>query len=323
MTDEDWRPSASVTALRLRAEVLTKIRAFFAARGVLEVETPLLGSTTATDLHLNSLKTKCHGVCAGSVTEFYLQTSPESAMKRLLAAGSGPVFQICKAFRDGESGALHNLEFTLLEWYRPGFDCWALMEEVRALLGCILGSDAASCVSYGQAFQRTTGLDPFTVTTAELRGYVEQLGLSSPSAAALDHDSALDLAFAQVVVPRLSPGAVFVYHFPSSQAQMARLSPDNQAVAERFELLLEGVELANGYEELGDSEQQRRRFAVAIDRRRQQGLATVPLDTRLLRALEFGLPDCAGVALGLDRLVMLAAGAQRLEEVLAFPVSRA
>lgn len=315
----DWRPTAGLEALRLRARVLNEIRAFFAERGVLEVETPLLGSATVTDLHLASIES----VAAGR--RWYLQTSPEFAMKRLLAAGSGPIFQICKAFRDGETGRRHNPEFTILEWYRPGFDHRRLMVEVGELLTRVLGCPEPEMLSYCEALIRHAGIDPRQASAGDLRRRAAELGLGEVPGLGDDRDSWLDLLMSCVVEDHLGRGRpTLVYDYPPTQAALARVrGSGDEAVAERFEAYVEGIELANGYHELCDAEEQRRRFAADLDRRRTRGLPVVPVDERLVAALEVGLPDCAGVALGVDRLLMVAAGAASLAEVVAFPLERA
>jgi lysyl-tRNA synthetase class 2 len=319
----DWRPTASRASLERRAHLLAVTRAFFADRGVLEVETPVLGRAPVPDLHLDSF-----AVPTSRGTR-WLQTSPEYAMKRLLAAGSGPIYQISKAFRDGEVGRRHNPEFTLLEWYRPGFDFHALMDEMDAYLATTLVAKPAERRSYGEIFHDALGIDPHRATAAELEARGVEAGLDAP--ADLDRDDRLQLLLAHCIEPELGradgPGLrpTFLYDFPASQAALARIrdDPGRPPVAERFEVFLEGMELANGFHELTDAAEQRRRFEAELDKRRAAGKPALPLDERFLAALETGLPDCAGVALGLDRLVMLAVGADRLEDVLAFPDDRA
>jgi lysyl-tRNA synthetase class 2 len=316
----DWRPAASPEALRLRARLLAQTRRFFAERGVLEVETPLLSAAAVPDLHLASLACR---PATGGVR--WLQTSPEYAMKRLLAAGAGPLYQITRAFRDGEAGRLHNPEFTILEWYRPGFDHHRLMDEMDAYLGALLGAGAAERRTYGEVFEAAVGLDPHRAAAAELAARARELGLGGVPG--LDRDGWLQLLLAERAEPDLGRGRpVFLYDFPASQAALARLrrdDPGGPPVAERFEVYAEGIELANGFHELTDPAEQRRRFETDLERRRAAGLPAVPLDERFLAALEAGLPPSAGVALGFDRLVMLAAGAASLAEVLAFPWERA
>ncbi len=319
-----WQPTASSATLGLRARILARIRRFFAERDVPEVETPLLSAATVTDPHLASLSTSYRRAPKSLAQSLYLQTSPEYAMKRMLAAGSGPIYQICKAFRDGEAGRWHNPEFTLLEWYRPGYDHQRLMEEVDELVGSLLDRPPAGRITYAAAFTQSVGVDPLAASDAVLARRVEALGLSAESITGLDRDGCLDFLFSHGVQPVLAGrGSVFVYDYPASQAALARTCPDNPLVAERFELLVDGVELANGYHELTDGVEQRRRFEEDRIARQQHGLIVPPLDERLLAALDHGLPDCAGVALGVDRLVMLAAGVTDIREVLAFPIDAA
>ena len=281
-----------------------------------------MASATGTDPHLSSLETRCRIPGEKDPRRLYLQTSPEFAMKRLIAAHSGPIYQVCKAFRDGEAGRLHNPEFTLLEWYRPEFDHHRLMNEVEELLAAVLDIGPATRLTYREAFRMHAGLDPFSVPLETLRQYAGQLQGCAQVARSLDRDGCLELILSRVVQPRLQRGAAFVFDFPASQACLARIRPGEPAVAARFELFVDGVELANGYHELGDSRELRQRFAAELTERRRRGLPEAPLDERLLAALEQGFPDCAGVALGIDRLVMLAAGADRLEAALSFSVSR-
>ncbi len=286
------------------------MRAFFDARSVLEVETPLLCSSTITDPAITP-------IASG---ERWLQTSPEYAMKRLLAAGSGPIYQICKAFRGAEAGARHNPEFTLLEWYRPGFSLSELMQEVAELVQAVLGDGPVEMLSYRELFERSLGLDPLTVGCDELEAFArERLDYSG---GAETRDTWLDLLLTHLVEPGLS-GRVFVYDYPASQAALARLRKDGEVtLAERFELYVDGVELANGYFELTDPGEQRARFEADNRALETRGELPRPLDEHLLAALQAGLPECAGVALGLDRLLMLKLGAERLEQVLSFDWSR-
>lgn len=311
----DWRPGAGLDTLRLRAQLLEKIRAFFAARGVLEVDTPLLGPAPSSDPQQHCLGVELPG---GGLR--YLQPSPEFAMKRLLAAGSGSIYQLCKAFRAGEHSPRHRVEFTLLEWYRIGFDYRALMDEVQTLVCGLLGRPAAQAFSYGELFERHVGLDPLVASDDALWQRVAAAGIEpSPALRAAGRDAALDLLLTRLVEPAIAPlGAVFVYDYPASQAALACLRPDRPELAERFELYVDGIELANGFTELTDAAEQRHRFEADNRARQAQGLPQVPLDEHLLAALGHGLPDCAGVALGFDRLVMVAAGAADIAAVQAF-----
>ncbi|MCB1777402.1 MAG: EF-P lysine aminoacylase GenX [Candidatus Competibacteraceae bacterium] len=315
--------------LRLRAQLLAQIRVFFATRDLMEVETPILSAAATSDPHLASFTTVYSGPGPRYGQTLYLQTSPEFPMKRLLAAGSGCIYQIAKAFRDGEAGYRHNPEFTLLEWYRVGFDHHQLMNEVAelttALLANRLSLAAPERLSYQELFVRHLDLDPHRATVAELAAVAERQKVSIPPGMPVqDVDPWLDLLLTHCLEPHIGQGRLcFVYDYPASQAALARLRPENPPVGERFELYLNGIELANGFHELGDAVEQRRRFAAENAARQAQGLPMTPLDENLLAALESGLPDCAGVALGFDRLVMLAAGKETLAEVLAFPFEQA
>ena len=322
MSVNDWRPTASNTNLRLRAEILARIRAFFVSREILEVETPLMSRATVTDLHLHTLSTRADIPALGENIPLHLQTSPEFAMKRLLASGAGPIYQICKAFRDLESGRLHNPEFTMLEWYRPGWDHLRLMDEVGDLLGEILGTPPPILRTYGEVFTTELGVDPHNDDAETLRRQALKHGLDPIDG--LDREGWLSLMMTQCLEPSLGRGApAIVFDYPADQAALARIRDDDPPVAERFEVYVEGIELANGYHELKDAEEQRRRFEHDLEIRKSRGLGLPPIDHRLIAALDHGLPDCAGVALGIDRLVMLAAGASRLDEVIAFPIERA
>jgi lysyl-tRNA synthetase class 2 len=312
-----------MAVLRLRAALLRETRAYFAEQGVLEVETPVLARAAVTDVHLASLQTLVAGLGG-----FYLQTSPEFAMKRLLAAGSGDIFQVARVFRDGERGALHHPEFTLIEWYRLGFDTGALMNDIERLVGRLLAPyyqlGTADRLSYREAMREYAGIDPFAASIRELLDRVAEHGVALPVPPTQERDDCLDLLLSTVVAPRLGAGRLtFVYEFPASQAALARVKPGDPLVAERFELFLDGVELANGFHELADSAEQRRRFERDLDWRRTHGLDQPPIDGHLLEALAQGMPDCSGVALGFDRLVMRAAGARHIDEVIAFPAERA
>ena len=270
--------------LRLRAQTLGAIRAFFAARDVVEVQTPVLGPATVTDPDIESIAVPGYG---------FLQTSPEYQMKRLLSAGAPSIYQLGPVFRHEERGRLHNPEFTMLEWYRLGFDDQQLMQEVAELVAVVLGPGNVQTVTYQQL-----------VGDLSDRGSVQR--------------SELDLRFAEAC-ERLQPGRFFVVDYPADQAALARLRPDNPSVAARFELVIDGVEIANGYWELLDPTEHERRFAADRVRRKTLGRMDVEPDQPFLAALRSGLPNCAGVALGIDRLLMLAQNADRLDEVLQRP----
>ena len=315
----DWRPRGARARWERRAAIVASIRSFFSARGVLEVETPILAARGAMDPAIASFFTTGPD---GRVR--WLQTSPEYAMKRMLAAGSGPIFQIGRAFRAGEAGSHHNPEFTLLEWYRPGFDHHRLMDETGELAVLVLGCGAPRRITYAEAFARLAEIDVDRESEETLRARARAAGASVCTARRLDRDGCLDLLLTHRVQPRLADvagaRAVFLYDYPASQAALARVRrAAGGGRAERFELFVDGVEVANGYHELTDPHEQRRRFEKEAERRREAGLAAMQADERLLAALAHGMPPCAGVALGLDRLVMLALGVSRIEEAMAFP----
>ena len=334
----DWRPAASRERLSARAALLARAREFFAARAVLEVDTPLVVNAAVSDVHIHAarveLAPECTARAPGAKRPLFLHTSPEYAMKRLLAAGSGDIYQICHVVRGMESGPLHNPEFTLIEWYRLGFSLDALMDEVESLVRILLGAAAAARaserLSYREAFRREVGLDPLRATAADLERVARPLGYSGAAAvpsdagARVDRDEWLELLMGAVVGPRLGRGALtFVHRYPASQAALARLDSADPRVALRFELYCEGIELANGFHELSKASEQRARFVRDSEARRRRALPPVAPDERLLAALAAGLPECAGVALGFDRIVMLATGASHIEEVLPFPTARA
>lgn len=324
MVDQnDWRPSATLAALRQRAELLARLRAYFAQQGVLEVETPLLSTAGTTDPHVPSF------IVPDSYSQRYLSTSPEFAMKRLLAAGTGSIYQVCKAFRQEEQGKHHNPEFSLLEWYRVGFDHQRLMQDVAALVGELAEGlrdfGPVEYLSYHDCFQQQLGLDPHTAKVQVLRETAHQNGLPTVSGLADDdREGWLDLLMSFAVQPHLGRGHLcFVYDYPENQAALARVRPGNPAVAERFELFVDGIELANGFHELQDTDEQRGRFEADLVRRQAEGLELIAIDERLLGALAAGLPACAGVALGLDRLQMVLGGEEQLRNVVSFDYLRA
>lgn len=275
----DWRPSARIEHLKQRAELLAQARAFFAERNVIEVQTPVLAKHTVTEPDVQSIEVPGYG---------YLQTSPEYQMKRLLAAGMPSCYQLGPAFRHGEQGRLHNPEFTMLEWYRLGFDHNQLMYEVADMVDALLGPKPYQRLTYGDVVGKSEGRTR----------------------------DALDLAFADAC-ERLTPGRFFITDYPADQAALARINPDGQTAA-RFELVIDGVEIANGYWELLDVEEHRQRFKTDGEIRQQRGLPAMAVDEAFIAALQHGLPACAGVAMGFDRLVMLGIGAKDFFEVLTF-----
>lgn len=324
MSETDlWRPAAPLEILRVRARLLQRIRACFDGSGAMEVETPSCSAYGVTDPAIESFRV-APGALRGAAR--YLHSSPEFPMKRLLAAGSGPIYQICHVFRDGESGRRHNPEFTLLEWYRPGWDLRRLMNEVADLVRAVSDrSLPAYYLSYGELFQEYADIDPHQAQAGQLRERALDLGLTQVADLQLpDRDAWLDLLLTHHVEPRLPVDRMtFVYDYPASQAALARVHPGPPAVAERFELYLGGMELANGFHELTDAAEQRARFQAEQAQRRALGLHPVPMDEYLLAALEAGLPDCSGVALGVDRLLMWLSGVEHIAEVLPFPFDRA
>jgi lysyl-tRNA synthetase class 2 len=323
-----WRPAASANLLRLRALLLARIREYFACSDVLEVDTPVLSSAGTTDPVLQSFSTVYHGPGPCHGDRLYLHTSPEFPMKRLLAAGIGSIYQICKVFRDGECGRFHNPEYTLLEWYRTGFDHAALMADVESLLREVLRDiltlGPARHWTYRELFRYAADIDPFAAPASEIRQVLLARGITPPDGLAEDDsDGWLDLLLTHVIEPRLDGGLVFISEYPASQAALARLLPGDPPVAARFEVFLNGIELANGYHELNDAAEQRRRFERDLAQRAVRRITAVKPDRRLLAALEAGFPDCAGVALGIDRLLMIAGGARHIDDVIAFPLERA
>ncbi|NIL22897.1 elongation factor P--(R)-beta-lysine ligase [Yersinia mollaretii] len=317
-----WQPSAPIANLLKRAAIMAEIRRFFADRGVLEVETPTMSQATVTDIHLVPFETRFVGPGAADGLTLYMMTSPEYHMKRLLAAGSGSIYQLGRSFRNEEAGRHHNPEFTMLEWYRPHYDMYRLMNEVDDLLQQILDCNSAETLSYQQAFQRHLGIDPLSAEKAQLREAAAKLDLSNIADTEEDRDTLLQLLFTVGVEPHIGRDKpAFVYHFPASQASLAVISTEDHRVAERFEVYFKGIELANGFHELTDGDEQLQRFEQDNRSRAKRGLPQHPIDMNLIAALKHGLPDCSGVALGVDRLVMLALNAERLSDVIAFPVN--
>jgi lysyl-tRNA synthetase class 2 len=319
-----WKPSASIDTLITRARLIQNIRQFFISRDVLEVETPTLSSATVTDVHLCGFQTQFTSPFKPKSQLLYLQTSPEFAMKRLLSAGSGAIFQICKSFRNEEAGRHHNPEFTMLEWYRPDFNHLQLMLEVDELMQTIVGCEPADTISYQNIFQQYLNLDPLNDDLAVVKEVCIQHGLADIARLETDKDTLLQLLFSHLIEPKIGQKVpIFVTDFPASQAALARISELDNKVAERFELYFKGIELANGFHELTDPREQRLRFTVDNQIRADKKLPLMPVDERLLSALDSGLPDCAGVALGVDRLMMLALEKEDISEVIAFSINNA
>jgi lysyl-tRNA synthetase class 2 len=318
---DDWRPTATLETLRLRAQLLGRARAYFTRTGALEVETPVLVRAAVTDVHLESLEVlRTDGQRAG-----FLHTSPEYAMKRLLCAGAPDIYQVAHVFREGERGRRHNPEFTMIEWYRLGMDQFALMRDVDGLLRTLLEPSRpvgpTVHVTYAEACEAALGVNPLTATTDEIAASLDRAGLDVPPGLRSDRDGLLDLGMSLHVTARFPEDRItFVRDFPASQAALARV---NGPVAARFEAFWGALELANGFHELGDASEQTQRFASDAATRSERGLPARDIDQRFLAALAAGLPACAGVALGFDRVVMIAAGAREIDEVIAFPIERA
>jgi elongation factor P--(R)-beta-lysine ligase len=314
-----WTPTASIATLEVRARMLRAIREYFAATRALEVETPTLSGAAVTDVHLASVAAQVNGQTR------YLITSPEYPMKRLLAGGCGDIWQIGRVYRDGELGRWHNPEFTMIEWYRIGMDHHALMSDVERLINAALPParqfDRAERISYRDAVQLHAGVDALADPSPVLIARLESAGIDVPRDLHADRDACLDLIMSTLVGPQLGRERLtFVYDYPASQAALARI---RGPVASRFEAYLDGVELANGFHELAHAQEQRARFEADLKQRRERGLPAPPLDEHFLAALQHGLPECSGVALGFDRLVMCAIGAKHIHDVLTFPFDRA
>lgn len=320
MVGQDWRPTTDLTLLQARAELLQQLRQFFSDRQVLEVDTPLLASAIGTDPALDPVTARL-GNPDGSGRDVFLQTSPEFPMKRLLAAGSGAIYQLAKAFRNGEAGRKHNPEFTMLEWYRPGYSLEQLMSEVDDLLALTLNLPASQRISYADLFRQYLAIDPFTATLASL----QELARSKMDTgfASDNPDHWLDLLFSHCIEPGLQT-PVCIFNYPPSQAALAKLAQDDEGrtVARRFEVVAGGLELANGYDELTDVQEQRQRFMADLAIREKAGLPTYPIDENLLASLAHGLENCAGVAIGVDRMMMLKTGSNDIRQVISFTVER-
>lgn len=317
-----WQATCSRAALQQRAALYAQIRQFFNQREVLEVETAILSQCCIPESNIYHFQTAYHQLHSGQVpqvTPLYLRTSPEAQMKRLLASGSGAIFQIAKVFRDEEAGRWHQPEFTMLEWYRPDFTIDAFLQEVDDLLQLLLGCAAAERLSYCEAFAQFTPVHPLDSSLSELQKYADTLGFSD--AHRLNQDECLQFIMVQVIEPQIGrQRPVILTDFPAAQAALARKKTDNPLLAERFEVYFQGLELANGFHELADAIEQRQRFIEQLETRQQQNLPTPPLDERLLNALAAGLPDCCGIAIGLDRILMLQIQARSIEDVVAFTV---
>lgn len=321
MEKKSWQSSASNETLLERALMLKNIRAFFETRAVLEVETPLLSHHATTDPHLDSLSSRFREqVC-------YLNTSPEYAMKRLLADNPQAIYQICKAFRDDELGSHHNPEFTLLEWYRPGYDMTQLMAELAELVVSVFNESAIKpgfeYLSYQQAFEKVCGINPYQTTASQCYQFAVADAVEIPQGLTVadDVDDWLDWLLTQRVLPAFKKdGFTFLYDYPASQCALAKIenNVEHVPVAKRFELFFGEIELANGFFELTDAEEQLHRFQQENECRQLAGKETVVIDENFIAALVHGLPECSGVAVGLDRLLMVLCSAKSIDQVLSF-----
>ena len=319
-----WQPTASLQALQARAQLYQQIRQFFASRNVLEVDTPTLSHGTVTDVHLDAFSCEFNYSSTGKTETLYLQTSPEFALKRLLATYKTCVYQLGKAYRHEGHGRWHNPEFTMLEWYRIGFDDHQLMQEVSELLQLVLDVPETEMLSYQQAFLKHLALDPLTATTAEVATVFNRCNIDLSDDYPIDHDGMLQLLFSYEIEPNVGQQVpCFIYGYPASQASLAKLNIQDPRTADRFEVYFKGAELANGFHELQSAPEQRRRFEHDNRLRATFRLPEKPIDEHFLAALDAGLPVCSGVALGVDRILMLKLGAEHIEDVIAFPVNRA
>jgi len=317
---EVWRPYADKRLIKLRAETYIKIRQFMADRKILEVETPVLSHAPVTAVQLESFRSEYSSPQTSSGNILYLQTSPEYAMKRLLASGTGAIYQISKVFRNEEQGKLHNPEFTMLEWYQPDYDHHQLMRELELFLN-LFGMNHCEKASYAEVFLEHTGLNPHTCDTNDLKSVAQQHGLSSTIG---ERSELLDFIFSYKITSTLgNTRPLLIYDYPTCQCALAKLSDGMPKVAERFELFINGMEIANGFNELTEAEEQLARFEQELALRKKEKRLDLPIDHLFLDALKQGLPDCAGVAVGIDRLLMALTGVNDIREVLAFPIERA
>jgi lysyl-tRNA synthetase class 2 len=315
---ESFKPSASLKNLRYRAEILKLVRDFFLARNIMEVETPLIGHTSVTDPFIESIPVIIKKA-NDKEEHFYLQTSPEYAMKRLLASGCGAIYQITKAFRQGEIGKHHQPEFTMIEWYRPDYDHHQLMDEVDELLQLILKTPKAIKKTYADLFLSFLSIDPHQVGLLELINVAKAHHINVAGESTItDKESWLDILMTSVILPQLDEThPYFIYDFPASLAALARIQPKDPPVASRFEVYFRGTELANGFHELKDAQEQRRRFEKNLMERKARNLQAIAIDELFLASLPY-LPDCSGVALGLDRLIMQAIQSDDISDVISF-----
>lgn len=318
----NWQPSATLETLRFRAQLLSQIRKFFSARNVLEVETPLMCHTSVTDPFIESIPVSLRFSTQQRPLTYYLQTSPEYAMKRLLAAGSGAIYQICKAFRQGEVGRFHNPEFSMLEWYQPNYNHHQLMDEMDELLRCLLKCAPAIRYAYSDLFANFLNINVHDINCEQLKKIAQGCDLEIMGDIT-DDDTWLQLLMDHIIETQLTSSTpVFIYDFPASQSALAKLNDVEPPTAARFEVYIHGIELANGFYELQNADEQRARFEKNLASRQALGAQPMLMDELFLAALTSGLPDCSGVALGIDRLLMIAAQKQNIAEIISFDINR-
>lgn len=324
----DWQPTASLDMLRIKARLLNKLRAFFAEKDILEVQTPVLSQAGNTDPSIESFVIGQHEDANHNIRPSFLNTSPEFSMKRLLAAGYGSMYQISPVFRQDEQSKRHNPEFTLLEWYRIDFDHHALMGEVNSLIRYVaeefISLERSQFFTYKDAMVTFANVDPFVASEEELREATVKAGIDGVGMDDMPRDSWLDLLMCEVVEKKLPLNCpVFIYDYPASQAALAKIRKGGPDIAERFELYINGMELANGFHELSDAKEQEARFRKEQMQRKALGMQGIPADSHLIAALQHGLPECAGVAIGFERLLMVLTESKHINDVLAFPFDRA
>lgn len=323
---ENWLPSISLPNLKHRSEVVWRIRQFFYESGFAEVHSPILSRDTVIDRHIDPVVLPGASLGIGWLAEskFFLQTSPEFGMKRLLAAGAERIYQISSVFRAGERGEFHNPEFTMIEWYRVGDNFTQAVDLLVALLQAVKPEWNPKRTTYQQAFLDHAHICPLTSSVDQLADLALAKNLGVDRQWSTDRDDWLNLIFSEVVQPRLgSTQPEVISHYPASQSALAKICQKDPRVAERFELFIGGVELANGYHELLDAEELRKRNATVADQRTTDGKPPLPSESRLLAAMQAGLPACSGCALGLDRLLMVLCEAKTIDQVICFPIERA
>lgn len=320
---DSWRPTASVQSLSARSQIVWSVREFFHRQGFLEVHTPILSHDTVIDRHIDPVRVRAQELACpqAGTSDFYLQTSPEFGMKRLIAAGMTAIYQIAPVFRSGERGMHHNPEFTMLEWYRVGDSFSTAIAFLQNLVCHVLGINSCERMTYRDAFARFANCQPIGAKVPELRSAAAKASLAVGSEFSDEPDEWLNLIFSACVQPKLGlERPVIITHYPASQSALARISSEDPQTAERFELFARGIELANGYHELLDAAELQRRNSQLLQQRTRDGKPPLPSASRLLDAMQAGLPACCGCALGIDRLIMVATGQHSINDVIAFPI---